>query len=534
MKCFNKCLIIFIILLLPCASFAASGTKELVILHTNDFHGHPIKFFKYPAPNVGGLPAMAAFVDEIRQANKNVLVLDAGDMNTGRPESNFFKAIPDIIGYNYVGYDAMALGNHEFDNPVSLLQQQQRLAKFPFISANVKTKDGGYLVLPYTVKDFDGFKVGIFGLTTKETEIIGNPDYIKGIRFEDEVAAAKKMVAELKGKVDVIIALVHMGLWQNDTKGSRRLAAQVEGIDLIIDGHSHTDLKEPVLVNGTPIVQAWQWGLKVGKGKLTIEQGKVSDFAWESVPVNLKRRIKKADGSKEYPFIGKEYKEDAFLLSVLMPYADRVESILSEVIGESKSTYFNKNVRKQETELGDLVSDAMLWFTKNLKPDFAIQNGGGIRADLPEGKITKKLIYEILPFDNSIMVLKLKGSQVVELFDFVSTIPNGKGAFAQVSEGVSFTLIYTTQKCENITINGKPIDLEKVYTIATNSYMASGGDGYKIFKKAMDKYDTSAFQRDAVIEYIIKLGGMLNPQPKERIKLIMGKAEADFIMDLAA
>jgi 5'-nucleotidase/UDP-sugar diphosphatase len=510
MKYFKKCMILFIILVLPCASFAASGTKELVILHTNDFHGHPIKFFKYPAPNVGGLPAMAAFVDDIRQANKNVLVLDAGDMNTGRPESNFFKAIPDIIGYNYVGYDAMALGNHEFDNPVSLLKQQQRLAKFPFISANIKTNGGGYLVDPYTVKDFDGFKVGIFGLTTKETEIIGNPDYIKDIRFEDEVTAAQKMVAELKGKVDVIIA------------------------DLIIDGHTHTDLKEPILVNGTPIVQAWQWGLKVGKGKLTLKQGKVSDFAWESVPINLKRRIKKADGSKEYPFIGKEYKEDVFLLSVLTPYADRVESILSEVIGESKGTYFNKNARNQETELGDLVSDAMLWFTKNLKSDFAIQNGGGIRADLPEGKITKKLIYEILPFDNSIMVLKLKGSQVVELFDYVATIPNGKGAFTQVSDGVSFTLNYSTQKCENITINGKPIDPEKVYTIATNSYMASGGDGYKIFKKAMDKYDTSAFQRDAVIEYIIKLGGMLKPQPKERIKLIMGKAEADFIMDLAA
>ncbi len=534
MQYFKKCLILFVILVLSHASFAASGTQELVILHTNDFHGHPMKFFKYPAPNVGGLSALAVFVNEVREANKNVLVLDAGDMNTGRPESNFFKAVPDIIGYNYIGYGAMVLGNHEFDNPISLLLKQQRLAKFPFISANVKTRDGEYLTEPYTIKDFDGFKVGIFGLTTKETEIIGNPAYIEDLVFEDEVEVARKMVAELKDKVDVIIALVHMGLWQDDTKGSRRLAAEVEGIDLVIDGHTHTDLKEPVMVKGTPIVQAWQWGLKVGKCILTINQGKISDFKWESVPINLKRRVKKADGSKTYPLIGKEYKEDEFLLSVLTPYANQVESILSEVIGDSKGTYFNKNVRKQETELGDLVSDAMLWFTKNLKPDFAVQNGGGIRTDLPEGKITKKLIYEILPFDNSIMVLKLKGSQVAELFDYIATIPNGKGAFAQVSEGVSFTLNYNTQKCENVLINGKPIDPEKVYTIATNSYMASGGDGYKVFRKAMDRYDTSAFQRDAVIEYIIKLGGILKPEPKERIKLIMGKAEADFIMDLAA
>lgn len=525
MKRFGIRVIAAYILLISISSLTAAGsgdTKDLVVLHTNDFHGHPLRFFNHPAPDAGGLPAIAEFVNQVREGNPNVLVLDAGDLNTGRPESNFFKAAPDIIGYNYIGYDAMVAGNHEFDNPLSILQKQRRLARFPLISANVKTDDGNYLFEPYIIKNFDDFKVGIFGLTTKETEVIGNPDHIKNIRFEDEVAAAKKVMAELKGKVDVIIALVHMGVWENDLKGSRRLAAEVAGIDLIIDGHTHTDLREPLIVAGMPIVQAWQWGLKVGKGKLSLRNGKVSDFRWESVPINLKRKDRNADGSDAFPFIGRAYEEDPFLLSLLTPFADRVNASLSEVIGESKETYFSKTVRMQETELGDLVSDAMRWFTKNLKPDFAIQNGGGIRADLPEGKITKKSIHEILPFDNSIVVLKLRGHQIKELFDYIATIPSGKGGFPQVSEGVRFTIDYTARKCENISIDGSPIDPERTYTIATNSYMAAGGDGYRILENAEEKYDTSVFLRDAVIEYIIHLGGILKPEPKQRINLILG------------
>ena len=526
------CLPVIVILVLLSTMPAAS--HELVVLHTNDFHGHPLKFFHYPSPNVGGLPAIATFVNQVREANKNVLVLDAGDLNTGRPESNFFKAVPDIVGYNYVGYDAMALGNHEFDHPIAVLQKQRRLASFPFLSANVKTKEGKLLVAPYLIKDYGDFKVGIFGITTKETEIVGNPKYIQNLVFEDEVAAAQKMVAELKKRADVIIALVHMGIWQDATKGSKRLAANVAGIDLIIDGHSHTDLAEPVYVSGTPIVQAWQWGLKMGKATLKIDGGKVVRFSWESVPVNLKKRIKKPDGTKEYPYIGQPYAEDAFLLSALTPYGDQVESLLSEVIGTATGTFDNSKVRKEETALGDLVADAMLWETKNLKVDFAIQNGGGIRADLAEGRITKKHIYEILPFDNTIMVLKLQGDQVIDLFNYIAAIPPGKGAFPQISEGVRFAVNYDAKRCEEITINGNPIDPKKIYTIATNSYMASGGDGYTVFRNAADRYDTSAFQRDAVIDYIIHLGGTIRPELKGRIRLIGANAQADIEIKRAA
>ncbi|MCG6919264.1 MAG: metallophosphoesterase, partial [Deltaproteobacteria bacterium] len=169
-----------------------SRLHHLVVLHTNDTHGHPLKFFYYPSPDVGGLPARATVVERIREDHKNVLVLDAGDLNTGRAESNLFKARPDIEGYNYIGYDAMALGNHEFDNPIRVLREQMELATFPFISANVRSKGGDYLAKPFIIKEFAGLKVAIFGLTTKETEIIGNPEYVKDLVFEDEVAVAKE------------------------------------------------------------------------------------------------------------------------------------------------------------------------------------------------------------------------------------------------------------------------------------------------------------------------------------------------------
>ena len=248
-----------------CNAGTDSPVYHLVVLHTNDTHGHPVKFFHYPAPDVGGLPARATLIRQIRKENRHVLVLDAGDVNTGRAESNFFKAKPDIEGYNFIEYDALVLGNHEFDNSIDILKGQMRLARFPFLCANIKTKDGGHLARRYIIRDFGGFKVAVFGLTTKETEIIGNPEHIKDLVFEDEVGVAVKLVPELEKEADIIIGLVHMGIYPSVKRGSKRLASEVRGIDLIVDRHTHTRLDSPILVtkfgsdHKTLIVQAWKW-----------------------------------------------------------------------------------------------------------------------------------------------------------------------------------------------------------------------------------------------------------------------------------
>lgn len=507
---------------------AETFSQELVILHTNDTHGHPLKFQDNMMNDEGGMAARSTLIKQVRSVNSNVMLLDAGDFNTGRPESNFFKAEPDLKGMEYMGYDAVTLGNHEFDNSFDILKKQINSTKTPFLSANIKTKDGKYLNHPYIIKHFPGFKVAVFGLTTTEILQIANPDTLKNVVVEDEIAVAKRLVPELRKKADIVIALVHMGLYEDANQGSKKLAQSVPGIDLIIDGHTHTKLTKPVIVNNVPIVQDYQWGLYLGKVVLTITNKKVTGFTWESLPINVKTTITKPDGTKQTKFVTEEIMEDQELLNILTPYAEKVNTELAKVIGEAEAVFPNKDVRRQETALGDLICDATLWGVRNLKVDFALQNGGGIRTDLPAGPITKGTIYAVSPFDNSLVVVTLKGNDVQALFDFIATIPQGKGGFPQVSDGVKFTINYTTGKCENILINGQPIDPNKSYKIATNSFTASGGDGYVMFKNATHKYDTSLFMRDVIIDYIISQGGKLKPEVKGRM-LVIGEKLASYM-----
>jgi 5'-nucleotidase/UDP-sugar diphosphatase len=474
---------------------------------------------------VGGLPARATLVREIKREHENVLVLDAGDINTGRPESNLFNARPDILGMNYIGYDAMVLGNHEFDHPLGVLQEQMALARFPFLAANVKTKDGRYLASPFIIKPFNGFKVAVFGLTTKHTEIIGHPDYVRELVFEDEVEVAKRLVPILRKKADVVIALTHMGIYPSARRGSKRLASEVGGIDLIVDGNTHVKLDSPIFINRsgtdmkTPIVQAWQWGLVVGRVDLWIQDKRIVDLKFKSIPINLKVVEKKPGRARAYRFVGPEIEEDEELITLLQPYVDKVDALLSEVIGYAGGTFWNEGVRKMETALGDMVADSMLWYARTADVDFAILNGGSIRRDLPEGQIRKKAIYEILPFDSSIVIVTLKGSDVLALFSHIAALSPGEGAFPQVSEGLSFAINRERKRCEDILIRGKPIDQNRTYKIVTNSYLAAGGDGYGMFRKAINSYDSSVFQRDVLIAYIQHLGGTINPEKKERLKI---------------
>jgi len=499
---------------------------HLVVLYTNDTHGHPVKFQYGPLPNVGGLPARATLVKEIRSKTRNVLVLDAGDLNTGGAESDFFEAEPDILGYNYIGYDAMVLGNHEFDNPIVVLKEQMAKARFPFLSANVRTKDGNYIGIPYIIKQFTGFKVAVLGLTTRETQTTGNPKNIKEILFEDEIEVAKNLVPALRKRADIVIALTHLGIYPGFNRGSKRLATQVSGIDLIVDGNTDTKLDAPIIINATNsdhktlIVEAWHWGLVLGRIDLWIRDRKVIDFKIELIPINLKRIVKKSDGTSDYHFIGKEIREDEGLLKLLQPYVDKVEAFLSERIGYAENSFWNKEGRKRETALGDLIADSLLWYMRKFNPDFAFQNGGAIRAALPEGPIRKKTIFDMLPFDSTAVVLSLKGNDVQSLFDYAAAVQPGDGAFPQVSNGVSFTINRAIGKCDNILIDGKPIDPDKTYKIVTNSYLGSGGDGYKVFLKALDRFDSSTFQRDILVEYIKHLGGNIKPEVKGRVTVI--------------
>ena len=536
-KCFRQIFTVFLVVaflfgMQGCGSGPAAKkdvSYQLVILHTNDHHGHPLAFYDYPAADQGGLPARATLVKQVRGANARVLVLDAGDFNTGRPESNFFQAEPDLIGYNYIGYDAVEMGNHEFDPDAETRQKQIAMSDFPWLCANVVQADGSLLpgVQEYMIKDYGDFKVAVFGLMLKETEQSGNPAHVKDFTFLDEVEVANKLVPMLQKKADLVIALVHLGVYPGENRGSRRLAAEVPGIDLVIDGHSHTMLEHPLLIKNkvsgkeVPIVQARHWGLYMGKVTLDFMNGEVTKLDYELVPVNVRKRVKQDDGTSIYPTVGTELEKDPELLALLKPFADKVDAVLGEVIGTATAPLINDKSREAETAIGDAVADSMLWYAREMGQDvdFALQNGGGVRTTLGEGEIKKADIYEVIPFDNTVVISALKGSDVIAMFDYMpQTI--GHGAMPQVSDGVSFVIDKASGKVSDVLINGEAIDPDKTYKIATNSYLGAGGDGYVMFKNAVDLYDMAIMQRDAFIEWVISArDGILKPETFGRITI---------------
>ncbi len=485
----------------------ANAEYILTVLHTNDHHGSPLA-----KEGKGGLAERSTFIKSVRNAEKNVLILDAGDMNAGTALSNMFDAEPDIRAYNKIGYDAVTLGNHEFDSTLEKLKKQISWSEFPWISANIK-KGGSYFVKPYIIKDFEGFRVGIMGLTTLRTQVIAQPD--KSLTFIDEIEAARKIVAELrnKKKCDIVIVVGHVGSIKEseDHITSLMVAENVPGIDLFIDGHSHAKFEKPLQVGNTYIVSANEWGKFMGKGRITVKNGKLTSFDWTPVEITTTA-----------------FSPDPEITALLQPYKEKADASLKEVVVKTAAEFEfgSKLSRKKEIALGDLISDAQTAYLASIgvPVDFAITNGGNIRTHLPEGDVTREDILTVLPFENHVYVVTLKGSDVVKLFDFIGTIPQGAGAFAQVSKEVNMTLNYDAGKIENVTIGGKPIDTSRSYKIAVNDYLAEGGDGYLVFTEAIETFNTSMLLSDVVIDYVQTLVQPIVPKTDGRIKIIGGMA----------
>ncbi|MDR2149882.1 MAG: 5'-nucleotidase C-terminal domain-containing protein [Spirochaetaceae bacterium] len=480
----------------------AVKTYELTVLHTNDHHGTVL-----PNGNRGGLAQRAAYIKAVRATHEQVLLIDAGDINTGSALSNMFAAEPDILAYNAMGYDLGIFGNHEFDGSPEKLAKQLSQAAFPFLSSNIKTADGKYLSQPYLVKHYDGFTVGLFGITTLRTQIIASPD--KTLVFINEIEAAKEMVALLRNqeKVDIVIAVTHIGDVKEapDHITSPELAAAVPGIDLIIDGHSHSYFAEPKRVGRTYLVSANEWGKYLGQGKISVRNGSLVAFDWDAIPIG----------------------PDPEVTELLQPYIDKANASLKEVVGEAADTFVfgNRLTRRQETALGNLICDANVWYFQtvyNQQLDFAFHNGGNMRAELPKGPITQEQILTILPFENYLYIVSLKGAQLIELFNFIATIPQGAGGFPQFSQEVRYTLDYTDNTIKDLTIHGQPIDPARTYRFCTNDYLLGGGDGYTVLTKADNPFNTSLLLSYVVIEYIKAQGGTITPTTDGRMVVIGG------------
>lgn len=466
---------------------------KLTVMHTNDTHAH-----------LDNIARRITAIKQVRQANPNSLLLDAGDVFSGTLYFSEFNGLADLEFMNLAGYDAMTFGNHEFDKGTATLANFVKDAKFPFVSANVDFSKDDNLKARFNnsvssnpedgkiyngiVKEVNGEKIGIFGLTTAETKNISSPG--KDVVFEDYIEEAEKAVEAFEAQgVNKIIALTHIGYNDGGGDNDLTLAKEVEGIDVIVGGHSHDKLTEPVVdqtgEEPTIIVQANEYSKYLGTLDVEFDKnGKVIGHAGKLIEID-----KKVNNTYEL----QDDPEAAQILAA--KYKPIVLEKQNTVVGQAAVDLIGGNppARVGETNLGNLITDGMLAKAKTINPDtvIALQNGGGIRATVPAGNITLAKILEVMPFGNSLGLMRLTGAEIKEALEFsVKDAPKPFGGFLQVS-GMKFT--YDSRKPAGervLTVevnegdNYVPLDPAKTYVVATNIFTAKGGDGYTMFAKA--------------------------------------------------
>ncbi|ENP0824779.1 bifunctional UDP-sugar hydrolase/5'-nucleotidase [Vibrio parahaemolyticus] len=484
----------------PAHEWNADTTYKLTVLHTNDHHGR----FWQNKHGEYGMAARKTLIDDLRDEIEaeggSVLLLSGGDINTGVPESDLQDAEPDFKGMSKIGYDAMALGNHEFDNPLDVLFKQQDWANFPMLSANIyDKKTGKRLFQPYAMFNKQGIKIAVIGLTTEDTAKLGNPEFIGQVDFRDPKAEAKELIAELKKteNPDLIFAVTHMGHYENGNRGINApgdvaLARYLnEGdLDMIVGGHSQEpvcmegpnvikknfkpgDECQPDQQNGTYIVQAHEWGKYVGRADYEFRNGELSMVSYDLIPVNLKKKIN-VDGQSQRVFVQDEITQDKAMLDFLRPFQEKGQSQLNVKIAESNGKLEGDRdvVRFQQTNLGRLIATAHM---ERAKADFAVMNSGGVRDSIEAGDITYKDVLTVQPFGNMVSYVDMSGQEVLDYLNIVATKPVDSGAYAQFA-GISMRI--ENDKVTNVFIGNKQLRLDGRYRFTVPSYNASGGDGY--------------------------------------------------------
>ncbi|WP_423241089.1 bifunctional UDP-sugar hydrolase/5'-nucleotidase UshA [Erwinia amylovora] len=500
-------------------------TYKFTVLHTNDHHGR----FWPNAHDEYGLAAQKTMMDQIRNEVQThggaTLILSGGDINTGVPESDLRDAEPDFRAMNMIGYDAMAIGNHEFDNPLSVLRQQQRWAKFPLLSANIYQKSTGKrLFQPYALFNRMGLKIAVIGLTTDDTAKIGNPEYFEDVLFHKPATEAKAVVEELRAneKPDVIIAATHMGHYDNGQHGSNApgdvemaRALPAGYLDMIVGGHSQDpvcmakeNLKQvdyvpgspctPDRQNGTWIVQAHEWGKYIGRADFTLRNGTLTLVNYQLIPINLKHKVKNADGSTQWVNYTAEIAKNPGVQKLLTPFQKKGEAQLGVKIGSVNAHLEGdrSKVRFVQTNMARLI---LAGLTERTHADFALMSGGGVRDSIEAGAITYKDVLKVQPFGNTVARVDMKGSEIEKYLAVVANKQVDSGAYAQFY-GVS--LVADGSGVSHIKINGKPLLADKTYRMAMLSFNATGGDGYPPLDKLPGYVNTGFVDAEVLKQYI--------------------------------
>ena len=505
------------------ADTAADAKAEMagktVILHTNDVHGA-----------VEGYAYIAQLKADYEAKGAEVILVDAGDFSQGTTYVSSTKGADAVTMMNAAGYDVVTLGNHEFDYGYAQLKENMSKAKFKVVCADVFNEDGTPIFdASYTYTTKSGVKVGFFGMETPETQTKANPALIKGLTFATGDAftkAAADQVAALKD-ADVVICLAHLGVdAESAPYRSTDLYAAVKGIDFIVDGHSHTVMTkgekgEPIQSTGTAFANI---------GVIVIDDAS-----------------KKIESNSLYE-IKEDTAKDATVAAAAKVIVDRVNNEYGVKFATSKVELNGAKApngnRDVETNNGDLITDAMRWkvlqnkdgLTVNEDHVVAITNGGGIRAAIAKGDVTKKDINTVLPFGNTVAVVYVTGEQLLEALEASTfSTPTAVGGFPQVS-GINFTIhtgkaydkndatypestYYGPKTINRVVINsvnGKEFKANEVYAVVTNNFCAAGGDTYYAFKAASAQFDTGIPLDEAVMEYVTKeLKGAIGEQYAE-------------------
>lgn len=509
----------------PAQAYEKDKTYKITILHTNDHHGH----FWRSEYGEYGLAAQKTLVDSIRkevaQEGGSVLLLSGGDINTGVPESDLQDAEPDFRGINLIGYDAMAVGNHEFDNPLTVLRQQEKWAKFPFLSANIYQKSTGErLFKPWAIFTRQDIKIAVIGLTTDDTAKIGNPEYFTDIEFRKPAEEAKVVIQELNmnEKPDVIIATTHMGHYDNGDHGSNapgdvEMARSLPAgsLAMIVGGHSQDPVcmasenkKQVNYVPGTPcapdkqngiwIVQAHEWGKYVGRADFEFRNGEMKMVNYQLIPVNLKKKVTWDNGKSERVLYTPEIAENPQMLSLLTPFQNKGKAQLEVKIGSVNGLLEGdrSKVRFVQTNMGRVILAAQIARTG---ADFGVMSGGGIRDSIEAGDITYKSVLKVQPFGNIVVYADMSGKEVVNYLTAVAQMKPDSGAYPQFAN-VSF--VAKEGKLTDLKIKGEPVDPAKTYRMATLSFNATGGDGYPRIDNKPGYVNTGFIDAEVLKEFI--------------------------------
>lgn len=509
----------------PAQAYEKDKTYKITILHTNDHHGH----FWRSEYGEYGLAAQKTLVDSIRkevaQEGGSVLLLSGGDINTGVPESDLQDAEPDFRGMNLIGYDAMAVGNHEFDNPLTVLRQQEKWAKFPFLSANIYQKSTGErLFKPWAIFTRQDIKIAVIGLTTDDTAKIGNPEYFTDIEFRKPAEEAKVVIQELNmnEKPDVIIATTHMGHYDNGDHGSNapgdvEMARSLPAgsLAMIVGGQSQDPVcmasenkKQVNYVPGTPcapdkqngiwIVQAHEWGKYVGRADFEFRNGEMKMVNYQLIPVNLKKKVTWDNGKSERVLYTPEIAENPQMLSLLTPFQNKGKAQLEVKIGSVNGLLEGdrSKVRFVQTNMGRVILAAQIARTG---ADFGVMSGGGIRDSIEAGDITYKSVLKVQPFGNIVVYADMSGKEVVDYLTAVAQMKPDSGAYPQFAN-VSF--VAKEGKLTDLKIKGEPVDPAKTYRMATLSFNATGGDGYPRIDNKPGYVNTGFIDAEVLKEFI--------------------------------